>query len=334
MIKTILVAATGNESDAATFAAALAIARPCAAHLDMLHVRLDPVTIAVAMSTDAGGGALTTGLIEQLERDSSERERKAQEIFTRFCGAAGLAVTSAPTKETEAAPSAEWHVETGEEPRWMATYGVASDLILLPRAIGEEVLGRATLEAVLLEAGRPILIPAATAMPANFERIAIAWKPTPQAARAVAAAMPFLTRAREIHHRGGSGRGAPRGARPGRPAGAKPRLAWPCGDNPTLEARVRGRRRNAVGRRGRSRGFARHGRLWPQPASGMGVRRVHPAGAGRRPATGADRSLSTATKRRAAAPGIEPGWRAHSSAGGSDPWVGMMNPDTGSTQTR
>ena len=198
MIKTILVAATGNESDAATFAAALAIARPFAAHLDMLHVRLDAIGVAVAMTTDVGGGALTAGLIEQLEQDSRERETKAQEIFARFCTSAGLAVTSAPTPPSGAAPSAEWHVETGEEPRWMATYGVASDLIVAPRATGEEVLARATLEAVLLESGRPILVPAATAMPANFERIAIAWKPTPQAARAVAAAMPFLSRAREI----------------------------------------------------------------------------------------------------------------------------------------
>ncbi len=33
---------------------------------------------------------------------------------------------------------------------------------------------------------------------AKFERIAIAWKPTPQAARAVAAAMPLLVQASEI----------------------------------------------------------------------------------------------------------------------------------------
>jgi len=64
MIKTILVPATGGGSDAATFAAALAIARPFAAHLDMLHVRQDPVALAVAMTTDAGGGALAAGLVQ------------------------------------------------------------------------------------------------------------------------------------------------------------------------------------------------------------------------------------------------------------------------------
>lgn len=194
MIKTILVAATGSDSDTATFGAALAIARPFAAHLDVLHVRLDPVSVAVAMTTDAGAGALAAGLIAQLEEDASAREKKAQDIFTRFCAGAGLAVTSAPTP----ALSAEWHVEIGEEPHWMATYAIAADLIVTPRATGEAATPRATLEAVLLESGRPLLIPAATAMPADFERIAIAWKPTSQAARAIASAMPFLSRAREI----------------------------------------------------------------------------------------------------------------------------------------
>jgi nucleotide-binding universal stress UspA family protein len=199
MIKTILVAATGSDSDTATFAAALAIARPFAAHLEMLHVRQDPVALAVAMTTDAGGGALAAGLIEQLETDSRGREAKAHEIFTRFCDGAGLAAISARAPASATAASAEWHVETGEEPRWMATYGVAADLIIAPRATGDEAgVARATLEAVLFDSGRPILIPAAGAMPASFERVAIAWKPTPQAARAVAAALPFVVQASEI----------------------------------------------------------------------------------------------------------------------------------------
>jgi nucleotide-binding universal stress UspA family protein len=198
MIKTILVAATGNESDATTFAAALAIARPFGAHLDVLHVRLDALNTIVAMSTDVGSGALTARLIEQLEEEAREREAKAREIFSRFCAGAGLAMTGVPSGDPAATPSAEWHVETGEEPRWMAAYGVAADLIVAPRATGEDVLARSTLEAVLLETGRPLLVPAAAAIPANFDRIAIAWKPTAQAARAVALALPFLARAKEI----------------------------------------------------------------------------------------------------------------------------------------
>ena len=55
------------------------------------------------------------------------------------------------------------------------------------------------LEAVLLETGRPLLIPS-TVAPSTpiLDEIAIAWKPTAEAACAVALAMPFLAQAKEI----------------------------------------------------------------------------------------------------------------------------------------
>ena len=200
MIKTILVPATGGDRDAATFAAAYSVAQAFLAHLVVLHVRFDPVSLAVAMTTDVGTGALTPGLIERLEQDAAEREAKAHDGFMRFCGGAGLAVANVPPAAgAPAAVSAEWHVESGEEPRWMTTYGIAADLIVAPRAVGDEdSAARSILEAVLLGTGRPLLIPATAALPAAFERIAIAWKPTREAARAMALAMPFIGRAKEI----------------------------------------------------------------------------------------------------------------------------------------
>ena len=198
MIKTILTVATGAESDGAVLAAALAVARTFAAHLDVLHVRFDATTAALAMTTDAGTGALTAGLIDRLEQDAKEREARAQANFTRFCNDAGVAVLSAPVAGPPAAPSAQFHVETGEEPRWMTVYGAAADLIVAPRGDDDGAGERRILEAVLIGAGRPLLIPTAAAMPESVERIAIAWKPTPQAARAVALAMPFLARAHQV----------------------------------------------------------------------------------------------------------------------------------------
>jgi nucleotide-binding universal stress UspA family protein len=198
MIKTILVAATGDDTDTATFAAALSVARPFGAHLDALHVRFDPVNTAVAMSSEAGSGALTVGLIDQLEQNAAGREARARDSFTRFCGGAGLAVPGAPSADPSTAPSAEWHVESGDEARWMAAYGRTADLIIASRSTGEEAADRSILEAVLLETGRPLLIPSAAAMPASIDRIAIAWKSTEQAARAVALAMPLIVRAKEI----------------------------------------------------------------------------------------------------------------------------------------
>src|SRR6266404_5645897 len=172
MIKTILVPATGNETDAATFAAAYQVARPFSAHIDALHIRLDPVAIAVAMTSDAGGGALTAGLLEQLEHDAREREAKAQRVFAEFCGREGLVIGADPAAAKTRA-SAQWHVETGQEPRWVATYGLTADLIVASRDTANDAAARSTLEAVLLEAGRPLLIPSAAALSATWaERVA------------------------------------------------------------------------------------------------------------------------------------------------------------------
>jgi nucleotide-binding universal stress UspA family protein len=199
MIKTILVPATGTDADVVTYASALLLARMFAAHLDVLHVRLDTVDVAVAMTADAGGGgALTPGLIEQLEQEVDEREAKAQRVFAEFCAREGLDIIAAPADGTTK-PSAQWHIETGQEPRWMAAYGMTADLIVASRGIQDDAAARSILEAVLLETGRPLLIPSAAApSAAMFDKIAIAWKPTPQAARAVASAMPLLARAKGI----------------------------------------------------------------------------------------------------------------------------------------
>jgi nucleotide-binding universal stress UspA family protein len=198
MIRTILVAATGDPSDSATVAAALAVARPFAAHLDVLHVRVDQINTAIAMASDAGSSALTAGLLDELEQDARRREAAAHDAFTRFCEGAGLVVPGAPSAGPGGALSAEWHVESGEEPTWMAAYGRAADLIVAVRAPNPEAVGRSTLEAVLFETGRPLLIAPAAAMPTSLDRVAIAWKPGPQAARAVALAMPLLGRAKEV----------------------------------------------------------------------------------------------------------------------------------------
>jgi hypothetical protein len=199
MIKTILVPAIGNETDVASLAMALQVARSFAAHLDVLHVKLDTVEVAVGMAGDIGsGGAVTSGMIEQLEREVGEREARAHRAFTEFCAREGLTMASSPT-EAAIRPSAEWHVEPGQEPRWMVAYSMSADLIVASRGSRDDAVLRSILEAVLLETGRPLLIPSTVApsMPI-LDKIAIAWKPTPEAARAAALAMLFLARAKDI----------------------------------------------------------------------------------------------------------------------------------------
>jgi nucleotide-binding universal stress UspA family protein len=199
MIKTILVRATDNASSDAAYAVARCVARRFSAHIDALHVRLDPVETAVAMSTEGAGGTLLQGIIDSLEKDADAGEANARTRFTTFCSGAGLPLIAGPAMSAER-PSAMFHVETGEEARWMCTYGRTADLVVAPRGLpGDDAVARSTLEAVLLETGRPLLIPAAVPpAPDVADRVAIAWKATPEAARAVAFALPFLAHAAEV----------------------------------------------------------------------------------------------------------------------------------------
>ena len=93
----------------------------------------------------------------------------------------------------------QWHVETGDDAQSVAAFGMFADLILAARSGENDTMSRMVLEAALLATGRPLLIPAAkTLRPIIGGTVAIAWKGTPQTVRAVAAAMPFLTRATDI----------------------------------------------------------------------------------------------------------------------------------------
>ena len=199
MFKTILVPATGDPTDEATLTAALVIARTFSAHIDVLHVRVDPVDAALAISPDPGGAVLVASLTDRIARDAAEREAAVKRMFDSFCARETLPVCDAPAAGSETSASAQWHVEMGDDARSVAAFGMFADLVLAGRGGEHDVTNRSVLETALIETGRPLLIPArAQSRPMIGGPVAIAWKATPQAARAVAAAMPFLRRATEI----------------------------------------------------------------------------------------------------------------------------------------
>jgi nucleotide-binding universal stress UspA family protein len=195
MIRTILVPATASGTDAVVFDAALSVARMFCAHLAFLHVRPDPLhTIAAMGSGDMSGTIAAASLIDGWIAEVVERERQAEEQFRSFCDRERLVITDTPPGPPEV--SAEWHHAIGREPAWMVEYGQACDLITIGRPVDGGGVSAGTLQAALTETGRPLLIPGSGPTQAPPDAVAIAWKPTPQAARAVGAAMPFLMKSK------------------------------------------------------------------------------------------------------------------------------------------
>jgi nucleotide-binding universal stress UspA family protein len=197
MFRYILVPAFGAKTHDAVFRTALAFARLTAGHLDFLHVKLDVQKLMISMTAgDFGSASAGMGaVIDALQSDIEVRHDRARTAVLDFCAREHLTLTDAPLA---GAPSATFRAEIGEETRLLAARARAADLTVLGRAGDGEAVMMDVLEAVLLDSGRPLLI--APALPAEHigRHIAIAWKDTLEAARAVASATPLLHAAASV----------------------------------------------------------------------------------------------------------------------------------------
>ena len=196
MIKTILVPATGNQTDDAVFTSALAAARAFNAHLDFLHVRVDAAAMVAAMATDGSGAAMVSGLIERADEEATRREDAARQLFQRFCERERLLIED--TSASQQSPTAQWLRQIGDEAYWVREYGRAADLLVVGHPAEDQGVSIDTIEAALVGTGRPVLIVPTAPLVSLSETIIIAWKPAPEAARAVTAAMPFLSKANRV----------------------------------------------------------------------------------------------------------------------------------------
>src|SRR5437588_6989150 len=196
MIKTILVPATGNQTDDAVFTSALAAARAFNAHLDFLHVRVDAAAMVAAMATDGSGAAMVSGLVERADEEATRREHAARQLFERFCERERLLIEDTPAGQQS--PTAQWLRQIGDEAYWVREYGRAADLLVIGHPADDQGVSIDTIEAALVGTGRPVLIVPANPLTSLPETIVIAWKAAPEAARAVTAAMPLLSRSKRI----------------------------------------------------------------------------------------------------------------------------------------
>jgi hypothetical protein len=131
MIKTILVPATGTDTDGGVFASALAVAHPFGAHLGFLHIRIDPATFAAAIMPEVGSGHVLTDVINRMEDEAQQREQKAKQLFETFCQREGLVVAGTPSTQSERL--ARWFQENGSEAYWLVEYMRTADLLVIGR---------------------------------------------------------------------------------------------------------------------------------------------------------------------------------------------------------
>ncbi|MDB5411378.1 MAG: universal stress protein [Rhodospirillales bacterium] len=199
-IRTILVPLSGGATSEAAVETAAMLALRFRAHLEALHVRGDPRDALPMLGQDIST-PVTADLIEMAIRESDENAARAKAAFEAQITRHGLVLQTTPTAAGPgAAATAEFYEETGDPAELVPTLARLSDLVVLGQS--GRVVDRPfsdTLEQTVMNGGRPVLLSPAKPVPTVGESIAIAWNDSPQAARAVSGALPFLAQARSVH---------------------------------------------------------------------------------------------------------------------------------------
>jgi nucleotide-binding universal stress UspA family protein len=238
-IKTILAIAGSADSGTPAMETAFLVADQFGAHVEVLHVRPDPAS-AVPYVGEAMAGALVEEMMSAAERDAQVRADATRAAFDRIVETRGAPLRDGPPPLD--AVTAEWLLRDGSEPEEVATLGRVTDLIVAGRPVADsDMPSLMTLNAALMETGRPVLVAPPTSPVSVGGAVAIAWNGSPEAARAVQAAMSFIERADTVTILAGSDTGTPQSA-----GDLARHLAWHGVETTTFD--VRGHHGDDIGK--------------------------------------------------------------------------------------
>jgi len=188
--------AAASANGASNLRAAFALANEVGAHVEGLHVRADPRAAIPYI-----GEGMTADVIQELcdaaERDGLERAARAEVLFEKERQRAGL--VRVDDDQSGPTPSAGWNPVVGDIVQVVSARARTADLSVIGRP--GDIAGdgaRNLYEGLLFRSGRPLLVIPAEQDFTTPRRIAIAWNGSPEAARAVACALPFLIRAEQV----------------------------------------------------------------------------------------------------------------------------------------
>jgi nucleotide-binding universal stress UspA family protein len=195
MVKSIFVPLQGLACDAQALSMAVGVARSFDAHLDCIHLRPDPRLLVAAttagMETGFGTGVLPAELWNTLVEADAQRSKEARKFFEAACARYGIAKDSKGI-------SASFREIQGDPAKDLTSQARYADLVVLARDTMAAETSWDVRGDVIVGCGRPVLLSSAKSSHGVFRNVAIAWKDTAEAARAVTAAMPVLTKAERI----------------------------------------------------------------------------------------------------------------------------------------
>ncbi len=197
-LRALLLPVTGHHADDAALRVALELGRTFDSHLSALCLRPDPVDI-VRYVADWTAPVTTGELVAAVENEADAAAADASRSFDAWRERNGLPATGESHGVT-----VSWHERTGLPGPILRDAARFADLVVM-RGLGPNgpVEGDSMLEAVLFDAGRPVLLTPPEAPASVLDTALVAWEGGREELRAITAALPILAKMRRVEIRNG-----------------------------------------------------------------------------------------------------------------------------------
>jgi len=133
-------------------------------------------------------------IIESAAASAATEEVRIKELLMGHLKSKDIPFVDTPDNRGSQVTAA-WIETSGPQASNVAVMGRLADLIVVAKPVTESGLGAQTLEAALLETGKPVLMAPPNPVETVGAHVAIAWDGGTESAKAVSAAMPLLTSA-------------------------------------------------------------------------------------------------------------------------------------------
>ncbi len=199
-VKTILVPLSGSDSncDSIALTSAFNMAKHLGAHVDVLHVKLDPRS-AAAFVGEGMTSAMIESVINMAEKDSETRRDAAYSLYKETCETLSVTVDDElPTGMLNTA-SARFVERQGSREDVLLNFGRMFDLIVVCKNASKDNTGNdLTINTALLETGRPVMV-VDTPLEESFgKKIAVIWNGSVESSRAITHSLPLLKEAEKV----------------------------------------------------------------------------------------------------------------------------------------
>ncbi len=196
-LRVVLCPLSGLAGDAGVLATATALAKLVPVHIRVVHAAPDPRE-AIPFIGEGASGPLVEQVMSAAKRDIDIRSAASKASYDAWAKSTGFPVASAPMA---AGVSIAWQEVTGAEDDQVSRLGRLADLIIVAQpSKGDPVAAAIVFEAALIDTKKPVMLAPQGADAKLSNGVAlIAWNGSPEAARAVKNALPFLPKMRQVH---------------------------------------------------------------------------------------------------------------------------------------